>query len=227
MDLQKFVNAEFADFEALSTEMDNLYGQISGGVDGLWGMIEGTINGFLPGAIFFVLAAFAVLELFWGKKTLGVLKFVAAFVFGYAVAVTFIPPMLAGIGVTIDTFILGVAVGLLAGLLQRPIYFLAYVLAIGYPVYLFAMLNITAGTMPVALVMAAGVVVVSLMLRKVIETAGLAVLGAHCLYLSIDGIMAGGLVTMLGETEPTIKLVIVAVLGLIGFVVQWKHRRRY
>ncbi len=222
MDLQKLINAELT-FEELGTELEGLYGQVSGSLEGVWGMIEGFLPAMVLGA---VLAVLSVVQLFFGKRLFGLQKFLACFALGYALGATFVTPMIEGF-IAIDPMIVGLAVGLLGGLLHRPVYFLAYVLCVGYPAYLFAMLNFAGGAMPVGLVVAAVAIVVALLLRKIIETLGLAALGAYCLYLSVDLIMGGGLVTMLGEMESIVKLVIVGVLGLIGFIVQWKHRRRY
>ena len=226
MDFQKLMNAQLT-FEELGTELEGLYGQVSSHLDNLWGIVKTFIDGVLPPAIFaIVLAVLSVVQLFWGKKLLGFQKFLAAFTVGYAVGAAFVTPMLAGV-LAIDPMIVGLAVGVLGALLRKPIYFLAYVLCAGYPAYLFAMLSIAPGAMPVGLAVGVAAIVLALLLRKLIETLGLSLLGAYCLYLSVDAIMAGGLVAMLGELEPTISLVIVAVVGLIGFIAQWKNRRRY
>ena len=191
----------------------------------------------VPGvAVTAALLVLSLIQLFAGKKLLNFQKFVACFVLGFAYGVVFLAPLVETVVPLPYHWISGVVVGVIAALLCKPVYFVGYVGAAAYAAYFVCfsasvlpeLTAYTQGNMVYSLVAAAVAVVLVLIFRKWIEMIGTSVLGAWCTYLCVDT-LAGGLANI-EALAPSIDIVMwasIAVVALIGFIVQVKTRRRY
>lgn len=196
------------------------------------------VNGFLAGLPAFTLPlAFLLLSLvetFAGKRLIGFQKFVLCFVLGFEYGVLYVSNLLDSI-VVIDHWIAGLVIGIIAALLSKLVYFLAYVGVIGYAVYFIAYTGnyipaeisaFTVNNMVYALVAAGVVVVLALILRKWIEMIGTAALGAWGVFKCVDWLVGFNSIEAIAQNYDMIMYIAVAVIGLIGLVVQFKTRKR-
>ena len=180
-----------------------------------------------------VLALLSLIQVFAGKKLLGLQKFLASFVAGFALGAEYVTPLISDLGISIEDWIVGLIVGAIAALLCKLVYFLAYVLAAGASTYILCVsgilpeaVSVYTKDMIVAIVATAVVIVVALLLRKFIEMLGTAALGGWTLVLSIEAIM-GVFVAGFSHFEAWLFYVIMGVAALVGFIVQVATRRRY
>ena len=196
---------------------------------------ENFLAGVLPFAwiIPAALVLLSLIQVFAGKKLLGLQKFLASFAAGFALGATFVTPLVAGLGVAIEDWIVGVVVGAIAALLCKLVYFLAYVIAAGAAAYTLCVsgilpevVSVYTKDMIVAIVVTVVVIVLALVLRKFIEMLGTAALGAWTLVLSIEALIAVFMPTF-ACFEAWLFYVIMGVAGLVGFIVQVASRKRY
>ncbi len=233
MTIDGLINAEY-DFKAIGEWFKSVYETISTNADisGLWASFTSILN-MLPliatGAIFLVLS---LVEVFFGKKLLGIQKFLLCFAVGYTASVAYLAPLLPE-GFTIPSWIIGVVVGAVAALLFKLIYFLAYIVAAGYSVYIICMggfylpeavAPMVKGNMVIALAAGAVAIVLALIFKKLIEMAGTAALGGWFVWLSLIKLFAGLNIQLLDEG--LIKIIVIAVVALLGAIVQIKTRKR-
>lgn len=196
------------------------------------------VNGFLAGFPTFTLPlaflVLALIETFVGKRILGFQKFVVCFILGFEYGVLYVSNLLDSI-VVIDHWIAGLVIGIIAALLSKLIYFLAYVGAIGYAVYFIAYTGtylpaeisaFTVDNMVYSLVAAGAVVLLALILRKWIEMVGTSALGAWAVFKSVDMLVNFNSIEAIAQNYDMIMYIAVAVIGLIGLVVQFKTRKR-
>lgn len=187
-------------------------------------------------AITGILLALSLIEVFAGKKLFGLQKFIGFFGLGLVAGIHFVSPII-NTYVTLSPYIIGLVVGVVAALLYRPLYFVCYAGGIGFITYyvlvkgLYLPEMITAYTkeqMIISLAAAVVVVVIALLLRKWIEMLGLSALGACGVFYCITKLMAQ--LANVGFAEAVyvyFQIGIIAVVTLIGFIVQVKTRKRY
>lgn len=200
-------------------------------------LLEGDIRtyyeqviGFIPAYYLYVLLAFSVLMAFFGKKLLGVQKFLACFALGFAAGEMYIAPLITDFGIAIPAWISGVVIGLIAALLCKFIYWLAVVLAAGYSLY-FLLYTDMLFALPepkqiIAAVAALVAVILVLVFLKFFERLGTAVLGG---YLSAVLLMKAVDFSFLPFDVSITKWVLLGVIALLGFIVQTatRSRRKY
>ena len=196
------------------------------------------INGFLAGlpafALPLVLLVLSLVEAFAGKRLLGLQKFALCFVLGFEYGVLYVAPLLDGI-VYIDHWIAGLVIAIVAALLCKLCYFLAYVGIVGYAVYFIAytgtylpeqLATFAKDNMVYSLVAAGVAVLLVLLLRKWIEMAGTAALGAWGVFKCADLLVGFNNIEAIAQNYDMIMYVTMAVIGLVGFIVQIKTRKR-
>lgn len=230
----KVLAAEF-DFSAIGQFFKNLYnGSFTGKLeelwDKLWDMVS-MIHGFVP----YILLALALVQLLFGKRLLGVQKFIGAFAIGYAASVVYLVPLIADLSAKLGEFgwIFGIVVGIIAILIRKVLYMVVYIAAFAYiPYYLVysgSIVESFGGNYIYAGAAAAAVVILAILLRKWVEMLGLSALGAYCVVATVD--VQLGLYDKIpripGLPEFAFGLILVGVLTLIGFIVQVKTRKRY
>lgn len=226
----KVLAAEF-DLNAIGQFFKNLYnGSFTGKIEELWDKLWGMVSVIHP-FVGYLLLALALVELLFGKRLLGFQRFIGVFAVGFAACTVYLLPVLEELIPALADFgwIVSIVVGLIAVLLRKLIYILVYIAAFAYiPYYLVysgALLPAFGGNLIYAGAAAGAVVLVALLLRKWVETLGLAALGAFCVTKILD--VKFGVVDMIPFDGMIVGLAIVGVLTLIGFIFQVKTRKRY
>jgi len=228
--LNKVLAAEY-DFGAIGQFFKNLWnGSFTGKVEALWDSLWGMVSVIHP-FVAYILLALALVELLFGKRLLGVQKFLGAFLLGYAATVVYLVPVLADLHAVFADFgwIVGIVVGIIAILLRKVLYMVVYIVAFAYiPYYLVysgALVASFAENMIFAGAAAAVVVLLAILLRKWVEMLGLSALGAYCITKVLD--VKLGVIDMIPFDGMIVGLAMVGVLTLIGFIIQVKTRKRY
>lgn len=199
-------------------------------LDRVYGFIA-SFAGIFP----YILLGIFLIEAFFGKKLLGIHKFISGFIIGYGCGVAFVSPLLDKV-VSVPAWITGIVIAIVAAVLCKITYVLALIAASGYGVYLLAysgtsltfVTQFTEGNFVASLVAGAVAAVLVLMLRRLVEMLGTAFLGA---YLSVKAIceITGFLTwSWISVTSGLIIFwIATGLIALLGFIVQWSTRRRY
>ena len=207
---------------------------------GMWHTANEAIAPFVPAFIVaLLLVVLALCEAYFGKRLFGVQKVAACFALGFIAGATYLQPFLAPLVANffaLDKIVVGLVVGVIAALLCRPIYFCGYVGVIGYFGYFLmmsgALLEFTKGSKMIGIIVAAGLITLALMFRKIVEIAGTSLLGAFFTYEAVDyavSTLAGGarFADFLGANEIYVKLAAIGVIAISGFIVQYVTRKRW
>lgn len=226
----KVLAAEF-DLSAIGQFFKNLFnGSFTGKIEALWDKLWGMVSVIHP-FVGYILLVLALVELLFGKRLLAFQRVLGAFFVGFAACSVYLIPLLADLVPALADYgwIVSIVVGLIAVLLRKLIYIVVYIAAFAYiPYYLVysgSLLPGFAGNLIYAGVAAGVVVLLALLLRKWVETLGLAALGAFCVTKVLD--VKFGVVDMIPFDGMIVGLAIVGVLTLIGFIFQVKTRKRY
>ena len=230
-----FMNARYS-FSYISAKLDKIFTAAIEDVEvaSILSMIDtalASVLAYLP--IIFI--ALCLIETFFGKKLLGLQKFLLMFGLGFVGGVLIVAPIVNGFFV-LPTYITGAVVGLICAILCKLLYWLGYVGVFGYSVYMVCFTGAipelqvvtvyTQGIQLYSLVAAAVVVIIALLLRKYIEMAGTAALGAYGIAtLVIENFY--DFTALVPGAEDIVKLAVIAVIAFIGFVVQVKTRKKY
>jgi hypothetical protein len=180
------------------------------------------------------LLALSLILLFLGKKLLSIERFIVAALVGYAIGVVIISPMINQVFALPD-YISGAVIALVLAVLCKYIYFAVVAIAVGYSVYITCVNpEILPFTTPVngnhliSLVIALVAVLVVFLLLKYIEMIGTSVLAAFCISrIVIMHFVDYRAFAFLGNWGWVAELVLVAIVGILGSVVQIKTRKRY
>jgi hypothetical protein len=176
----------------------------------------------------------ALVIAFFGRKLMGVIKFIAFFVAGFLVGTHVLAPLLPP-EIAIPGWISGIVLALIAGVLSRFIYIVFYVIAGGYSMYVLTYYGFFLASEPVysntrALTcLAAAVVTVILILifKKYVEMLGTAVLGSWLAVLLFIQIYDFTAWPFFEGLEWLATLILAGVVAIVAFAVQVKTRRRY
>ena len=226
-------------FAEVGGEISNVFARITvpgGTIQSFWTTATDWLANNIPFAwiIPSVLALLSLIQVFFGKKLLGIQKFLACLAIGFACGTVFIYPLLCNIGITfMADWVVGLIVGVVAAVLSRLVYFLAYILCAGCAGYILCL----SGILPAAVApylahwyVGVGVailfVVLALLLRRFIEMLGTAVLGGYTLYLSFCAILSSFGWEIGADYKMWWLIGFLAVCGLLGFIVQLKTARR-
>lgn len=171
----------------------------------------------------------------FGKKIIGILKFVACFFIGFCLGAHFLPALFPP-EVRIPAWLVGIVVALIAAVLYRFIYIIAYVIFSGYSMYLLAFyvffIQPSASYSPtralVSLIAAAVAVVIAFIFRKYIEMLGTSLLGSWFAVLLFAGqIYDFTAWPVFSGIEALAIFIPTAIFTALGFIVQIKTRSRY
>ena len=218
------------DFNKLVSFFGGLLDQAkaNAGIMGIWDSVMGVIGGFLP----IILIALGVVELLFGRKFLGLQKFIMSAALGYCIGVLAIAPIINGM-FTLSEMICGAVVAVVAAVLCKQVYAIALFGGVGIFTYVICYAG---GLIPVALptvgnqvlsLAAAGVLIfLVLILRKNFERLGLALLGAYLITYSIIHNYFDFTALVAGH-EVIVNVVVTCAIGLLGFAFQYKRRKRY
>ena len=227
------MNAQF-DFTALGNFFGWYITSIKENAE-LLGMWEAVWQYIAPYA-FVVPIALIVLSaicLFFGKKILPFIRFLACVVIGYAVGVITVSPLINSV-FTLPNYVSGIVVAIVAGALSKIVYYLAITVGVGYVSYMVCMrgeilpqlTSFSKGNTIVCLIVAVIAVVLVFLLRKFLEMGATAFAGAFF----ISEVVIANYVdytALIPFDANIVKYVAVGVVALIGFIVQFKTRTRY
>ncbi len=197
--------------------------------DVMWVYIE-VVMSYVP----FILIGLCLVVLFLGKRLFSLLRFLSFFVVGFALGVYFLSPIILPFIPDLPTWVIGIVVGLLAAVLSKLLYFVLLIVVAGYSMYIVIfrgmilpeIMTFATGNMWVSLAFAVGVIVILLLLRKFVEMLGTSLLGAWGIVEGVRMLWDFAYVLFPGF-EWLAVLVATAVIGIIGFIVQFKTRVRY
>lgn len=183
----------------------------------------------------FILLAVYLIVTFAGQRLLGLMRFLACFVVGFGIGVLYLYPVVATMLPTLPVWASGVAVGLVCAVLSKLIYFLALIIVPAYSVYWVCFNGVilpeltayTASNYIFSLIVAAVAVVLVLVLRKLLERIGTAMLGGWGIaVLVLQWYDYRTLEFFVGQ-EWLAVLSCTLIIALIGFIVQQAKRKRY
>ncbi len=198
---------------------------------------NGAMEWLRPVGVMFALvlvAIFLVIALF-GQRLFSVLKFIGFFIVGFALGTYLLAPLLPP-EITIPDWIVGIVVALIAAVLSRFLYFLVYIVFVGYSTYVltyygfYLQLDVmySNSRMVVCIIASIVAIVLALIFKKYIEMAATAAFGAWCAILVfVNHVYNFTTWGMFGGQSWIGVLVGTIVVGLIGLFVQYKTRRRY
>jgi hypothetical protein len=226
-------------FDRIGAEIARVWGLLTaegGTIANLWGTVMGWISTYLPFAWILptILATLSLLQIFCGRKLLGLQKFLVCLGIGFACGAVLIHPLLLQIGISfMPDWVVGLIVGIVAAILARLFYVLAYILAAGGAGYILCMSGILpesissfVGVWYIALAVAVVFVILALVFRGALEMLGTAALGGYTLYLSFLSILAS-FGWGIGESYEIWWMIgFLAVSTILGFIVQFKTRRK-
>ena len=233
----------FGQMAAGEISIPEILGKIANKADMLkdmWNSANEAIAPYVPAfLVAFLLIGASLLEAFVGKRLLGVQKFAVCFLLGFLVGSVYLHPILAPAVASffaLKAWIVGVVVGVIAGLLCRPLYFVGYVGVIGYFGYFLmvsgVLLEWTKGSKVLGIIVAAVLITLALIFRKIVEIAGTSLLGAVFTFNAIDyavSTLADGarIDDLASDYALYIKLAIIGVVAIVGFIFQYRTRRRW
>ncbi len=197
------------------------------GIMGIWDGFMGAVSGFLP----FLLIALGALELLYGKKFLGLQKFIMSAALGYCVGVLAVAPAINGM-FPLPEMVCGAVVALVAAVLCKQVYAVALFGGVGIFGYVICFAGGLIPSLPtignqVLSFAGAGVLIfLVLILRKNVERLGLAFLGS---YMITSAVIKNffDYTTLVPGSEGIVKTVVLCAVALLGFIFQYKRRKRY
>ena len=232
--LNSLITGKF-DFAALGEFFISMNESIMANTDlmGIWDAIVGavaSIASFLP-IIFIALGA---IELLFGKKLIPLQRFLLCAGVGFVCGVLYISPLINGM-FTLPSYISGIVIGLVAAVLCKFVYYVAYAAAAAYSVYIVSinglipfLADFTENNWMIGAIAAAVAVIVAFIFRKYIEMLGTALLGAYVISSTvIVNYYDYRTLEFIGDMGWVAELVVIGVVALIGFIVQIKTRKRY
>lgn len=230
--INKILAGKF-DFAAMGEFIESLKVRVSGNADvqPIWNTVTGIFDS-LAGIVPIILIVLGLVELLFGKKLMPLQKFLFVTVVGFVGGVVYIAPIINGF-FALNALIVGIVIAIVGAILNKFCFFLFYVAFFGCIGYTFAFSGaipvvgtMFANNMVMSAVVAAVCVVLALLLRKLVEMAGTAYIGA---YLITTNVMAGffDYTALLGENGELVGTIVLAVITLVGFLIQFKTRKRY
>ena len=230
--LDGLINGSY-DFKAIIDKVKSIYDAVmgNGNISSWWETFTGYLDMVPAIAVSGVLLLLSLVMVFFGKRLLGLTKFLAFFAAGFGLGVAYLAIHIPS-SINFPHWIVGIVVGVVCALLSRVLYFAAYVGVAGYSAYLasisgYILPEFTKGNKIIALVFAAVAIVVCLLLKKLIEMLGTATLGGYLASLCILEMFSqlnlnleSDLIVMI------IKIAVIVLCGVFGFVVQYKTRKR-
>lgn len=182
---------------------------------------------------FVFLACYIIMAIF-GKKLFSVIRFLLFFGAGFLLGVHLLAPIILPVIEFIPPLVIGIVVGVVAAVLSKFLYYIVYAVAVGYPVYMLAFsvilssfMTVEGGKHWVSLLIAVIVVVIAFLLRKYVEMLGTSLLAGWGLAETIRVWWDYTALEMFGGVEWIGVVAISCIVGVIGFIIQFKTRERY
>ena len=203
-------------------------------VSAIWNDVVDTVSRFNRISMLILVILSLTLALF-GRKMMGLVRFVGFFVAGFMLGADLLTPLLPT-DVEIPAWIIGLVLALIAGVLSKFLYTVLYTAAAGYATYIVAYhgfyLNLDSSysdmRATVGLIAALIAIIIALVLKKYIEMIGTAVLGSWIAVILVSNYIYDFTALKVFEGSEHLAIIIpTAVIALIGAAVQIKTRRRY
>ncbi len=182
----------------------------------------------------FVFLAIYIIMAIFGKKLFSLIRFIIFFGAGFLLGIHLLAPIILPVFEILPPWLIGVVVGVVAAVLSKFLYYIVFAVAVGYPMYVLSFRTILEGVMTVeggkhwvALLIAAVVVVVAFLLRKYIEMLGTSLLAGWGLAETVRVWWDFTDLEMFGGIEWIGVVAVSALVGIIGFIIQFKTRERY
>ena len=229
------VEARFG-FEYIWTSLVGLWQAVleSPGIVSFWDWLMTVLAPALP-FIAYIFIAIGAIICFFGQKIIGILKFVATFAAGFIIGVHFLAPLIPE-SIPIPPWVIGLVIAIVLAVFYKFIYFGVYGVAIIYSVYRLCMQSFyleenpdpTVGRMIVSIVVAIVVLILACIFVKYAEMVMTAMLGSFIVFFAFSkGVFDLWSIPALGEKSWILAFVLILVLAVVGFIVQFKTRRRY
>ena len=214
----------------------NLYYSVTKAPDimNIWAAFMKFIDPIYP-IVPYILIALCLFVVFFGKKLMPVLKFLACFFFGFIGGLYFIGPPLAAI-VTVPAWVSGLVVAVVAAVLYRFIYYIAYAVGTVYCVYTLCYSGFYIGGEPehtlgkalICLGIAVTAAVLAFVFRRHVERIGTAILGGYLISYIIRCFIYDYKAWEAFRAVPWLAAAVITVLIAIpGVIVQYKTRHKY
>lgn len=167
----------------------------------------------------------------FGRRVSGLVRFLLLFAIGFFAAVHFVYPVICGVFPAVPGYAVGLAAGLLAAVLSKLIYNVAYIGVVGFAVYkicfdamLFEQLTaMTKGDMNVSLAVAAAAVIIALILRKYLEMFITSLLGGLGVAFFVNNFF--DYASRINLANETVIVLAGLILMVPMFLYQLRHRR--
>lgn len=214
----------------------NLYYSVTKAPDimNIWSALMSVLNPIIS-YVPYILIALCLIIAFFGKKLLSVLKFVASFGAGFVCGVHFIGPLLMPL-VNVPTWVCGLVLAVIAAVLYRFIYDVAFAVSVVYCVYVLCYTGLsmrdgaehTDTKAVICIAVAIGVTILAFILKKYVEMAGTAILGGYLIsYIIRCMIYDYKALDWLQDAPWAGAAAITAIIALPAFMVQYRTRQRY
>ncbi len=232
---QELIHGEFG-FYQLWEYFVNLYYAVTKAPDimNIWAALMKFLDP-IYGAVPYIIIILCLVMAFFGKKLMPVLKFIGCFFVGFVCGVYFIGPTLMSI-INVPPWVCGLVLAIIAAVLYRFIYYVAYAVAGTYCVYMLCYMGFymregvehTASKSMVCLGIAIGVTVLAFIFRKYVEMAGTALLGGYLISYTIRCMIYDYKALEWLQDIPWVgAAVITLIIGVPAFIFQYKTRQRY
>ena len=198
----------------------------------IWTAIKAFFGG-LGVALPILLFAITLIIMLLGKKLISVERFIAFTVLGYIVGVLGVSPLINKI-FALPEVVSGIILALVAAVLSKYLYHTAVALAAGYSVFLvfytdsvFATIG-TQGNLTVCIIFGAVAAALVIIFSKITAMALTSALGAYLTTRVVTVFIKNyEAPDVMGGKGWILTLCITLVLGVVGFIVQYKTRTRY
>ena len=196
--------------------------------------IGGPVTSFMEKSWFpFLAMAVGALCLFYGKKWLGLIKFVSCAAIGFVAGLVISPMLETTLPFLVEkAWITGALCALILAVLNKLIFGLVFfggpaagAFAAFYIEGIIPMELPTVGNLPACLGIAAGAALIMLMIRKNFQRIVTAAMGGSLVNLGIKRLYDYS--ASLPEYQVYIDFGVVALIAIIGFVYPYRRRRRY
>ena len=183
----------------------------------------------------YVIMSLGLIILLFGKKLGGIVKFLGFFVIGFFLGVYFLVPVIPP-EVPIPGWVVGIVVGIIAAVMSKFIFVISYSILVLYSVYRFCyhgcfldfQTDFSTGKSLTALVVAAIILIVSLVFFRYVEMILFASFGAWLITAGFGiAFIDLAAIPKLGANSWILEVSIIGILTLLGFIFQFKTRRRY
>ncbi len=182
----------------------------------------------------FVFLAIYIIMAIFGKKLFSVIRFVLFFAAGFLLGVHLLSPIILQVMDFIPPLVIGIVVGVVASVLSKFLYYIVFAVAVGYTMYVLSFKTIPDNFMTpeggkywVALAIAVVVVIIAFLLRKFIEMLGTSLLAGWGIAETIRVWWDFTDLEIFGGVEWIGVVGLIVIVGILGFVIQFKTRERY